>query len=921
MKKSRTRNIPSCFRLTAPGALVIVLALGACGDDDDILEPRPPAADNGNGNGEEEQETPVPESEFWDDDTEATQRAQALLDQMTLVQKVDMMHGEFNPNYGFFNAPITEIGIPPMTMADGPVGVRVANPEANEQQATLMPAPIALGATWDRELAREYGTLIGAEADLTGHNVLLAPVVDIIRVPQWGRAFETYSEDPLLTGVLGAESVLGIQSNPVVAALKHYLAYAQETRRLLESNVVVDERTLQEIYVRPFAIVQRDGRPGAVMCGFNQINGDFACENEFILGEILRGQLDFAGWVLSDFGATFSSLPSLEAGLDQEMPGNTGGALPIPCYYCEPLLEAVQNGTVSEDRIDESVLRILRPWIALGGFDNPPEPEPLPEEEHGDLARTIAEQAVVLLKNDDLLPFGDDITSIAVFGADADNVVAGGGSALVIPTYTVSPLEAIRARAGEGVDVRYHPGNDPLTSAALLPGPEPIPSGFLRAPDGEHGLRAQYFLNQEFSGEPELDRTDPYAAINGGFFLFEGFTVASPAFPELPQTLNGDLSIRWTGELTVPADGVYEFVLVSRGTGRLFLDGEPVVETAPGDPDEIVETRAEVPLEQGDTVDLRVEYVNDARTEDRDVGPQFKLSWMPPTRVISPRSTEAARLAAESDVAVIVVRDYSSEGGDRTSLRLPFGQEELIQEVAEANPQTVVVTTTGGAVNSAAWDDAVPAILQAWYGGQEQGNAIARVLFGDVNPSGRLPISVPMDEESTPVGIPERFPGAGTNQVFSETIFVGYRGHAEFDLEPRYAFGHGLSYTEFRYDGLRVSRTPAGMEEQYPLQVTVTVQNTGRVAGTETVQVYVGNLPADVPTAPIALAGFERVTLDPGERRAVTVNLERNSLSYWDTVSDRWVTPAGDVPILVGSSSADIRLRGTGTLPQQEGEE
>lgn len=858
-------------------------------------------------------------------------RAQALLAEMTLEEKIDMLHGELNNFYGFYNAPIERLGIPALTMADGPAGVRIAHPDVNEQRATQLPSPMALGATWDIELAEQHGGIMGREAHSTGHNVQLAPVVDIARVAQWGRVFETYGEDPLLNGTLGAASIRGIQASPVISGLKHYNLYLQETNRLTGANVVVDERTLQEIYTRPFAMALRDGRPGSVMCAFNQVNGTYACENEMILNQILKEQLGFPGWVMTDYLTTFETVPAILAGLDQDMPGDfsAGGETPYndpsegqpsaDCRFCAPLLDAVNAGDVPQSRIDDAVLRILRPMFLHELFDTPAVIQPLPEAENGAAALAIAEQSMVLLKNEgNVLPLGDAITSIAVIGADADTIVAGGGSARVKPTYSVSPLEAIQSRAGAGVTVQHSPGSDPVASAALLPGPEPVPSDFLTPAGGEgHGLRAEYFLNPDFSGTPEIDRTDPYAALNGGFFIFEGFNANSPHFPEQPQSLNTTSSIRWTGTLTAPVAGAYELALTSTGTSRLFVDGNEVVSTAAGEEARAPTTNMEAVNFEADSVhEVRIEFVNDA-PQNTDAGPQFKFGWIPPEGVVAPQALAAAELARTADAAVVVVRDYGSEGGDKPSLRLPNGQDELIRQVAAANPRTIVVMRAAGAVQTSDWDGGVPALLHAWYGGQEQGNAIAGILFGDANPSGKLPITMPVDETMTPISTPAQYPGTDKDQNLSEGIFVGYRGYEQFNIEPQYPFGHGLSYTTFDYADLSVEPTPTEDNQGSPVAVTLTVENTGAVAGAEVVQVYVGTLPTTtVETAPKALAGWAKVMLEPGEQQEVSIALDRESLSYWDVEADRWVMPAGVVPVHVGASSADIRLSGEAVLPE-----
>jgi beta-glucosidase len=851
-----------------------------------------------------------PEQSWWEDDAEASARAQELLGQMTLDEKVDMLHGELNPFYGFYNAPIERLGIPALTMADGPAGVRVADPDVNGKRATELPSPLALAATWDTEIAEEYGLRAGDEAHRTGHNVLLGPALDIARVAQAGRAFEAFGEDPLVSGLLGAAVTRGIQQNPVVGDIKHYNVYTQEQNRLIGGNAVVDERALQEIYTRPFDLAIDGGHPGSAMCAFNKVNGTYACEDDYLLNQILKTQLEFEGWVMSDYGATHSTVPAILAGMDQEMPGNSGDN---SCFFCTPLVDAVNAGEVPVSRVDDAVLRILRPMFALGLFDEPATVAPLPEAENGAFAREVSEEATVLLKNDGpALPLGADIGSVAVLGASADDAVQGGGSSAVLPTYTVSPLQGITERAA-GADVTFSPGNEPVTSTALLPGPAPIPSEYLTsALDGSPGIRVEYFDDPDLSGSPALDRTEPYAGIFGGFYLFEGFNAADPDFPT--QTNENTSGIRWTGTLTAPVDGTYQLAVTTNGASTLYLDDVPVIQTeqAPEPTDPPV-TTVDVPLTAGQQVAVRAEFSIGA-TASTDFGSAFKLGWVPPAGVLEPSIAEAAQVAAGADVAVVFVRDYASEGGDRPDLDLPNGQAELIRQVAAANPRTVVVLQASAAVQTSDWDGTVPAVLHSWYGGQEQGNALARILFGDVNPSGKLPVTLPVDEASTPTSDEAQYPGTGLDQQFSEGIFVGYRGYEELGIEPQYAFGHGLSYTTFDYSRLRtqIGHHRGWRHDGSQVEVSLRVRNTGAVAGTETVQVYVGNLPTRrVDTAPLALAGFTRVTLDPGEREQVRVTLDPQSLSYWDVDRDRWRTPRGTVPVYVGSSSQDLRLAGS----------
>jgi beta-glucosidase len=827
------------------------------------------------------------------------ERAELLLAQMTLEEKIEMLHGEFGP-YAFFNAAIPRLGIPALTMADGPAGVRVANPDVNQGEATALPAPMALAATWDPRVARRYGDVIGGEAFATGHNVQLGPAVDIARVPVGGRTFEAYGEDPLLQGRTAVGTIRGIQRHPVVATIKHYNLNNQEFERLTISSEV-DERTVQEIYVPPYEAGVRKGRVGAAMCSFNRVNGVYACEHRHLLADILKRQLGFRGWVMSDFGATHSTVEAANAGLDQEMPDGQ--------FFDQALLAAVRAGQVSIATINDKVRRILRSMFRLGLFDHPVQISPLPERAHGRQARQIAGKGIVLLKNaGGLLPLSSRrLRSMAVIGADADNAsAAGGGSALVKPTYTVSPLAGIRERAGADVRVRHAEGTDPVSAAALLPGPPAVPSSVLTpagaGPDVQ-GLRAQYWANTSFQGAPALVRTDRQAALNlGVLFALPGFNASSlPPVP--PELVGGPISVRWTGTITAPATGDYTLALTSLGRGRLYLDGELLIDHW-AQHDRTTRS-ATVRLVAGQPHAIRVDYAADHPSVGGLVGAEVKLGWRHPARAIPPAARRAAALAKASDVAVVVVRDYETEQGDRPNLVLPNEQDQLIRAVAAANPRTVVVLNTGAPVTMP-WLGRVPAVLEAWYAGQEQGNAIADVLFGAVNPSGRLPVTFPRSLRATPIRSQAQYPGVNGRIHYTERIFVGYRGYDQFGIRPLFPFGYGLSYTSFAYGRLRVKDSHKGK----PARVSFTVRNTGRRSGAEVAQVYVGRLPTGVLTPPKQLAGFARVAPGPGERDKVTIEVSRRSLSYWSTSANRWVTPTGRVPIYIGSSSRDIRLVG-----------
>ncbi|MCB8965957.1 MAG: glycoside hydrolase family 3 C-terminal domain-containing protein [Ardenticatenaceae bacterium] len=860
----------------------------------------------------------------WDT-PEINEQIEAVIRRLSLAEKIELVSGNLVIEKPGEETKLPE-GIPLFVLADGPAGIRILGEKGKPGKSTNLPAPIALAATWDPELVRQYGDLIGREMVATGHNILLGPAVDIARAPLGGRTFESFGEDPLLQARMVAAEIPAIQAHGVQACIKHYLVNNQEYQRT-SVDVQVDERTLQEIYLPPFAAAVQQGQVALAMGSYNKINGTYACENASVLTTILREQLGFRGWVMSDFMATPSTAAAANAGLEWELGDERWG---------EKLLAAVQAGEVTETRLDEMVRRILRPTYGLGLHKRQREIRPFPINEHGAKARTIAEQSIVLLKNEgDLLPLSvNTVRSIAIIGPDADNIsAAGGGSAAVQATYGVSVLAGIRQRVGDEVKVGYAPGVDPIGAGILLPGLPAVPSDYFSPPEGSegiHGVRAEYWANLDFAGEPNLIRNEPCIELNQGFFdIMSGVSVASPKLPPAPMNagVNGRLAARWTGSLTAPTSGEYTLSLTVQGTARLYLGDRLVIDTAVAQPVASSNSRvlpntapdewdayalkvytAVTRLTANQPMAVKVEYAADAQEVWPIPQAMLRFGWQPPADVVTPMMETAVTLAQQSDVAIIVVRTFESEEMDRPDLCLPNRQDKLIQAVTAVNPHTVVVIMSGAAVETASWEDNVPAVIEAWYTGQEQGNAVARILFGDVNPSGKLPLTFPRTEQETPVATQAQYPGVDGVVHYSEGLAVGYRGYEQKGIEPRYPFGHGLSYTTFAYGPLSV--TPETTDGKQPIQVSFELTNIGFHAGTEIAQVYL-QLP-DATAAPRKLVGWTRVSLAPGKRRRVTIELDPLSwerpFSYWNTQNRQWEIAPGTYQLSVGASSQDIRL-------------
>jgi beta-glucosidase len=674
-------------------------------------------------------------------------RAALLVAELTLDEKIQLVHGVSVCGFAIppaveaglggdgFTPGIPRLGIPALNYVGGGAGVTNCG-RRSDGQATALPAPLALAASWDERLAGAVGGLIGRETRAQGFNVSLGGAINLVREPRGGRSFEYYGEDPLLAGRLIAPQLRAIQREGVIATVKHFVGNEQESGRE-HSNSIIDERALRELYLQPFEIAVREARPGIVMCAYNKLNGIYSCEHDALLNGVLKGEWGFRGWVQSDWGATHSTAAAANAGLDEEQFAGE--------YFAQALKQAVERGEVPPSRLDEMVQRKLRAMIAVGLLDGPALAKPIDARAGDALAQRVAEQGIVLLKNEaGALPLqAAELRSIAVIGRHADvGVLSGGGSAQVDP------------RGGPAV---------------------PIPPP---------------------SGPP----------------------------PHWPET---------------------------------WLPSAP-----------LAAIRAQAP-----EAELRFDAGADPST--------------------------AAALAARSDVAIVFVASWRVEGQDLPNLSLPAGQDELIAAVAAANPHTVVVLQTGGPTLMP-WLGEVPAVLAAWYPGIRGAEAIAAVLFGEVNPSGKLPISFPRAEADLPMGATP--PQAG-DVVYAEGLQMGYRWYDSRGIQPLFPFGHGLSYTAFRYAELQVTPQIGPGE---PALLTFLLTNVGERAGAEVAQVYLG-LPASAG-APQRLAGWVKLRLKPGQTTRVFLRLPPRQLAIWNADTDAWEQATGSYRVWVGASSRDRRL-------------
>jgi beta-glucosidase len=796
-------------------------------------------------------------------------RAAKLLSQMTLEEKADMLSGT-----GFESRPLPRLGIPAMKMTDGPLGVR-------RGRATAFPSGVAMAASWDTSLTGKVGRAIAVETAGKGLNVLLGPCVNIHREPQGGRNFESFGEDPFLAARMAVSYIRGMQGQGVMATVKHFAANNQESERF-SINAKIDERTLREIYLPAFKASVQEAGAWAVMGAYNRLNGPYCCANPWLLKDVLKNEWGFKGLVMSDWGAVHDVDSTLNGGLDLEMPGGQ-------FLTQAAVLEAVRAGRVDSKTIDDKVFRMIRTMLAAGLFDSTRTGKAAVDTAgQRAVALRAARESAVLLKNDGgLLPLNrKKIRSIAVIGPNGlTAAVGGGGSSQVDPSRVVTPLDGIRSKAGQSIEVLTARGVPSETDLTPIDSVNLVPSGRSR----RHGLIGEYFPNRDHRGAPAVTRIDPTVDFNWG---------DEAPHPKLPAD---EFSVRWTGNLVPTESGVYSIGIGSDDGSRLYLDGKLLVDNW-GQHGLMFKT-GRVELKAGSAHPIRIEMF------EGPGGADAVLAWKNESVGKTDELALAVEAARQADVAVVFAGSTNrteSEGFDRPDLRLDPAQEDLIRAVTRANPNTAVVLTSGAAVLMNSWIDSVQSLVEVWFPGQEGGAAIADILFGDVNPSGKLPTTFVRSWEDCPAY--GRFPGENGHVDYTEGIFVGYRYFDKKGIEPLFPFGHGLSYTTFDYGDLRISPSRIGADGK--VIVRLNLRNTGTVAGAEVVQVYVSDEQASVERPVKELKAFRKVPLEPGESRKLSFSLDKTALSFWDPSTKDWKAEPGKFKILVGGSSRDIRLEG-----------
>jgi len=813
---------------------------------------------------------------YKDENAPVEDRITDLLGRMTLDEKILLLSGDRKT--GFSTNPVERLGIPVMYMTDGPHGVRTG-------KATAFPPGVTLGSTWNEDLLEEVGAAIGRETLAKDRHVILGPCINIHRVPFGGRNFESYSEDPYLAGRLAVGYVKGVQGQNAVATPKHYAVNNQEWERFMIS-AEISERALREIYLPHFRDAVVEGGAWAVMCSYNRLNGVYACENKHLLQEILKDEWGFEGFVVSDWGAVHSTVGTAMSGMDIEMPNGK--------YMREDLKEAVEAGDVPEDVIDDKVRRLVRVMMKTGLFDGKIEYEKdwVDSPEHRQVALQVAREGIVLLKNENgALPLDrKEIKTLAVIGPNANVAqMGGGGSSWVTPTHSISPLEGIMALAGGGVEIKYATGCDlavPVRYDVIPPG-NLVPEGG----DGTgQGMKAEYFTDKNMAGDPLLERVDRAVDFNWG------------TADELPEGLNVDnFGVRWRGTLVPEETGKYKLVVVSNdGVAKLYFNNRPVVNIWAFDGKHQGKD-AKVKLKAGEKYDVRLEFQGMGNRS------MIKLGWV---RQGQDPIKRAAEMAAGSDAAVVFIgldRSIEGEGHDRDSIELPGLQDELVAAVTEANPRTAVVMVNGTPLVMDRWLDSAAAVVEAWYPGQEGGTAIAEILFGEVNPSGKLPTTLLKSWEQSPAY--GNYPGSDGKVHYEEGIYVGYRYFDTEKIDPQFPFGHGLSYTTFEYSDMEISPRKTGADGK--VRVSLKVKNTGEMAGMEVVQLYLRDVESSVDRPVHELKGIEKIALAPGETGEVSFELGRRAFSFFHPDRNEWTVEPGEFEAQAAASSRDIRLTGT----------
>lgn len=825
-------------------------------------------------------------------------RVNDLVSKMTFEEKIDLLGGD-NLN----TIENKRLGIPKILMSDGPLGPTI------RKHSTNYSSMINLAASFDTNLMSRVAASIGEETRVMGRNMLLAPAINILRVPYWGRSFETFSEDPYLSSRMTVAYVKALQSKDVIACAKHFVANNQEWNRI-KVDAQIDERTLREIYFPSMKAAVQEAGAWSVMTSYNKVNGDYGSENQYLLTDVLKNEWGFDGFVVSDWGGTHSTVKMANAGLDIEMPHAK--------FYGEKLISAVNNGDVDSSLIDDKISRILRIMFKAGLFDESPESYGGHSNTHerNALAREVAQKSIVLLKNaripeqeNNFLPLSKDkIKSIAVIGPNGDVArMTAGGSGDLTGNYGISPYQGIVNLVGEHIEVGFAKGIPEKKVSLPIVKPE-----YFMLDNGTPGIKAEYFNSINLQGEPVLIRIekniefhwnpDGNGDVDAAFQVGNNKDADKYGSPMSGVVNTNNWSARWTGLLKSPGGGVYEVGFLSNNGFKLYLNDVKILDNwLDGLPGQLKSTR--FTFKEDHVYKIRIEFYEETGTAHCFFG-------FEPYVQDTDKLNKALELAKKSDVVVLNLglnKKMEGEANDRITLGLEIAQLELIKEVVAVNKNTIVVLNNGTPITMHEWIDDVPAIIDAFYPGQEGGNALADILFGIINPSGKLPVTFPKKWEDSPAY--ETYPGIREKAIYKEGIFIGYRHFDKKNIEPLFEFGYGLSYTTFKLSNLKLDKKVINKNDS--LIIEFTIKNVGEIEGDEIVQLYISDKKASVERESKSLKGFKRINLKSGESKSVSMIIDKSALSFYDVVSKSWVVEPGEFEVLIGNSSRNILLKDT----------
>ena len=796
-----------------------------------------------------------------------------LIKDLTLEEKIELLSG--------FDAwqtnKIDRLGIPSIKMSDGPNGVR--GDGNSGKSSACFPCAISIGSSWNLNLINTLGEELASEAKLKDVDVLLGPTINIHRHPLGGRHFECFSEDPFLTGKIAIEYVKGVQSKNIAACLKHFVGNDTEFERYTVSSNI-DERTLREIYLLPFEMAIKEANAKVVMSAYNKLNNIYCSSHENLLIEILKDEWGFDGYVVSDWGAARDTVENAIGGLDLEMPGPAKS-------WGKNLITAINDKAVPEDLINDKVKRILNVASFCKRFENPIRK---PERDNDSklkrkLLKDAAQEGMVLLKNDGILPLKKDIKSIGIIGPNAEKAqIIGGGSATLVPYHESHPVSSFQNNFSEKTIVKSAKG---CHTYRYLP-------EINKSLTEENGFLVEYFNVTDNSN----DFISSKVLRGSKFWIFEGFAKDIIGTEDRP-----DIFVKFSCTYVPDISGEHAFEIFAIGKSKLLINNEEIIDNwtdpLPGDAffaHGSSPKRGASYLEKDKSYQIEIQYKFEGNF------PAIYIGCQPPDKI--DLLDEALNIAKEVDEVILLVgtnSDWETEGNDRVDFNLPGEQNTLIEKVLEINPNAIIVLNTGSPVDMP-WVNKAKSILQSWYAGQEYGDALFEILTGLVNPSGKLPTTFPKHIKDTPAY--SCYPGENLQMSYDEKLLIGYKWYDRKKIEPLFHFGHGLSYTNFEYSNLRISNS-----DKNNFTCSFNIENVGDISGFEISQCYISFMNCDEDEPIKKLQGFDKTYINSGEIKKIEICLDSKSFSTWDIKNHQWEIKKGVFNILIGSSSNDIKLK------------